>query len=337
MIRLDLTTLRLFLAVYNLGNISKAAEQEHIAPSAISKRVHSFELELGTQLFYRQTRGLTATPAGRALAEHAKRLFQNVNSITAELSNYVGGSRGEVRIHAHSSAVIQYLPAQLKSFLRTYAEVQVLLREETSENVLQSLIDGMADIGIVDSNLAIPACLKTMSYRTDRLVALIPVGHPLAKRRSIGFSEIRDSDHVSLETGSSLQILVARAAESMGFVLKTRIEVRTFEAAIRMVEAGLGIAVIPERVACDRKSGSKFRMVGLADPWAMRELGLCVKDAQPLTASAVLMLCHLRAPEVEVPPALERAMRGEPALSRPGSLAGGGTETLVSLHAMANG
>lgn len=297
MVRLDLTTLRLFLAVYNLGNISKAAEQEHIAPSAISKRLHSFELELGTQLFYRQTRGLAATPAGRALAAHVQRLFQDVNIITAELSTYVDGARGEVRIHAHSSAVIQYLPAQLEAFLRIYPEVQVHLREETSESVLQSLVDGMADIGILDGTMAIPGCLQPTPYRQDRLIALIPVHHPLAKRRSIAFEEIRDSDHVSLETGSSLQILVARAAETMGFRLRTRLEVRTFEAAIRMVEVGLGIAVLPERVVSARKAAGRFRVVGLSDPWARRGLVLCIKEGHLLTASASLMLHHLQMPE----------------------------------------
>jgi DNA-binding transcriptional LysR family regulator len=158
-----------------------------------------------------------------------------------------------VRIHAHSSAVVQYLPEQIEGFLRKYPDVRVLLREETSLQVLQSMADGAADIGVIDGNVPAPAGFHTHPYVRDRLVALFPASHPLSEHMQIEFADIRGSDHVSLETGSSLQVLVAGAAETMGFQLKTRIEVRTFEAAIRMVEVGLGAAVLPEKVIRQRR------------------------------------------------------------------------------------
>jgi DNA-binding transcriptional LysR family regulator len=213
-IRTDLTTLRVFLAVYNLKNITKAAEREHIAPSAVSKRIQDLEAELDTQLFYRHPRGVTATPAGEALAGHTQQIFEGVNQMAVELSAFARGTRGQVRIHAHASAVSQYLPAEIASFVRLYPEVRVVLREETSPNVLQSTLDGIADIGIFAS-LPAPAGLQVLSYREDQLVALLPVGHPLAGRERVDFRDIRESDHISLETGSSLQVLLARAAEAL--------------------------------------------------------------------------------------------------------------------------
>jgi DNA-binding transcriptional LysR family regulator len=293
-IRADLTTLRMFLAVYNLGNLTKAAEREHIAPSAISKRLQDLEAELGTPLFYRHARGVTPTPAGEVLASHVHRLFDDVNRMSAELSDFTSGVRGQVRIHAHSSAVVQYLPRQIASFVRSFPAVRVVLREETSPNVIQSTLDGIADIGIFASNLAAPAGLKVLSYKQDRLVALFPGGHALARLDSIDLSGIRDSDHISLGTGSSLQILLARAAESLGFVLKIRIEVTTFEAAMRMVEVGLGVAIMPEGVAAACAGNLDVRAVPLNNEWASRDLVICIKDEQRLTASARLMLRHLR-------------------------------------------
>lgn len=295
MFRPDLTTLRLFLAVYNFGNISKASEREHIAPSAISKRIQSFEIELGTQLFYRHARGVTPTPAGRVLATFAQKMFEDVNRVAADLSGYSTGSRGEVRIHAHSSAVIQYLPAQLAEFLRTYSHVQVMLREETSLSAIQSMLDGVADIIIIDGNVPVPPGLSVLPYVSDTLIALFPANHPLAERSSVALTDIRDSDHVSLETGSSLQILVAQAAETMGFQLKTRIEVRTFEAAVRMVEVGLGVAVLPTHVIRNQAENDKVRIVALSDDWAVRDLVICIRQPTVLTASAKLMLEHLTA------------------------------------------
>jgi DNA-binding transcriptional LysR family regulator len=295
LLRIDLTTLRIFLAVYNLGNLTKAAEREHIAPSAVSKRVQDLELELGTPLFYRHPRGVTPTPAGEVLAEHTHRLFEGLNLMTADLGAYTDGTRGQVRIHAHSSAVVQYLPQEIASFVGRYPEVRVILREETSPNVVQSTLDGIADIGLIASNVAPPVGLDILPYRRDQLVALFPDDHPLAGLDKVDFAQIRGSDYISLETGSSLQVLLARAAESLGFALNTRIEVTTFEAAMRMVEAELGIAVVPEGVVRTCAGNLKVKGVPLADEWALRSLVICVKDPQRLTAAAKLMLEHLRA------------------------------------------
>ena len=294
MFRADLTTLRLFLTVCTLGNISKASEHEHIAPSAISKRIQALEAEIGTQLFYRHARGVAPTPAGRTLAEHARKLFENLNLMTADISSFTAGQQGEVRIHAHSSSVIQYLPQDLARFVEVYPHVEIRLREQTSADALQSLMDGVADIGICDGNVAIPAGLKVYPYVTDTLVALCPIDHCLAGRDTIRFADIRDIDLVSLDTDSTLHALMMRAAETDGFELKTRIEVHTFEAAVRMVEHGLGIAVLPANIIRMQADTERAKIIALSDAWSVRKIVLCTKGSEYLTQAARLMLEHLR-------------------------------------------
>jgi DNA-binding transcriptional LysR family regulator len=294
LIKPNLTTLRMFLSVYTLGNLSKAAEQEHIAPSAISKRLQDLETEVGSPLFYRHARGVTPTPAGEVLATHVRKLFDDMNGMAAELSDFTAGTRGQVRIHAHSSAVVQYLPTQIASFVRMYPAVRVILREEISPYVMQSTLDGIADIGIFAGSLEAPAGLKILSYKRDRLVALFSRDHSFAAREEIALADIRDSDHISLETGSSLQVLLAQESETQGFALNNRIEVKTFEAAMRMVEAGLGVAIVPDGVVRACGGNLAIRAVPLSDDWARRNLAICVKDEVKLTASARLMLNHLR-------------------------------------------
>jgi DNA-binding transcriptional LysR family regulator len=298
-IRPDLTTLRIFLAVYNLGNISKAAEREHLAPSAISRRIQALEAEIGAQLFYRDVRGVRATPAGEKLARHAITIFDNINDMAADLSAFAGGSIGQVRIHAHTSAVIQFLPDQLSSFKEQYPDVRIILREETSSEVIQSIVDGLADIGIVPAHMPMPESFDVLSYRHDRLVALVPIDHPLASKDTIDFNEIGDSSYIGLEAGSSLQILLTEGARSSGFTLNTRIEVKTFESAKRMVKAGLGIAVLPEDIVDDSRMDGRARRVYLSNDWAHREHVICVRDQRRLTASAELMLRHLRTPDTD--------------------------------------
>src|SRR5206468_1567669 len=94
--------------------------------------------------------------------------------------------------------------------------VRIDLREEPTSAVLQSVADGIADIGIFGGNIEAPSGTRVHDYRRDRLVAVLPPGHPLAGRTSLAFRDIQDADHVSLETGSSLQILLADAAAAEG-------------------------------------------------------------------------------------------------------------------------
>jgi DNA-binding transcriptional LysR family regulator len=308
--RLDLTTFRIFLAVYNLKSLTAAAEREHIAPSAASRRIHDLELDLDTPLFRRHPRGVTPTEAGEALVRHVQRLFDDLKGLEADLGDYAQGLKGQIRIHAHSSAVIQYLPQDIAGFLERHPNVSVDLREEPSNAVLQSVVDGVADLGIFGGNVVPPPGTRALDYRRDQLMAVLPVRHPLATREMIPFDDIRDADHISLESSSSLQTLLAGAAEASGGRLNIKIEVSTFEAAWRMVEAGLGLAVIPAGIVALAARDGRIAAVALSDAWAHRRLMICVKDSHNLSAAARHMLTHLtKAADVtspaEKPPILD--------------------------------
>ncbi|MEN5081609.1 LysR family transcriptional regulator [Bosea sp. TWI1241] len=294
--RPDLTTLRMFLAVYRQGNMTKAAEREHIAPSAISKRIQDLEFEIGTPLFYRHARGMTATPAGEVLARHTAGLFDDVNRMAAELSGFNSGEEGQARLHAHQSAVVQHLPRELAAFRDLYPRIRVVLREETTPNVIQSMYDGLGDIGIFAEPTHMPEGLQIFEYKSDALVALLPVTHALAGRDSLTLQDIEGYDFISLETGSSLQVLVADSAAGAGIALSNRIEVVTFTAAVQMVECGFGLTIVPAGIARIYCSNPHVTSVPFSEPWALRRLMICTRDEPKLTASARLLLNHLRGP-----------------------------------------
>jgi DNA-binding transcriptional LysR family regulator len=299
MFRPDFITLRIFLAVYNLGNISKAAERENIASSAISKRIHALEAELGAPLFYRHSRGVDATPAGETLARHAVSLFGQINSMTSEMSTFASGVAGQVRIHAHTSAIVQYLPSQIASFVKAFPSVKIILVEDSSADVLQATIEGLTDIGILAGNMEIPDALEVYDYRVDRLVALVPADHPLSARSALHFAETLEYDHVGLAAGSSLGILLNGAATALGTSLKLRVEVRTFDSAVRKVEAGLGIGIMPDGVLTGEAGNSRVKAVPLLDDWSRRPHVICVRNDHELTTAALRMLDHLRAQPAE--------------------------------------
>ena len=163
--RHDLTSLKLFIAVAECGNLTRAAEREHLAVSAVSKRIAELESLIGTALLQRQARGVSLTPAGQSLLHHARQLMQLVQRMDAELGEYAEGVKGHVRLHVVASALTQFLPEEVESFLGRYPLVNVEMVEQTGKAIVQAVSDGQADIGVVaaygkiltEAVLAVPA------------------------------------------------------------------------------------------------------------------------------------------------------------------------------------
>ncbi len=130
--RHDLTSLKLFIAVAECGNLTRAAEREHLAVSAVSKRIAELESLIGTTLLQRQARGVSLTPAGQSLLHHARQLMQLVQRMDAELGEYAEGVKGHVRLHVVASALTQFLPEEVESFLGRYPLVNVEMVEHTA-------------------------------------------------------------------------------------------------------------------------------------------------------------------------------------------------------------
>ena len=146
--RIDLTTLRLFIAVCEEKNLTRAAVREGIAASAVSKRLADFELAFGVTLFERMSKGMVLTPAGEALLHHARVTLLNIEKIAVELSEYSQGVRGHVRMLSNLSAIVQFLPEDLSDFFRAHESLRIDLQERPSGQVVRGLEEGAAEIGI---------------------------------------------------------------------------------------------------------------------------------------------------------------------------------------------
>src|ERR1700675_4810530 len=170
--RIDLTTLRLFIAVCEEQNLTRAAQREGIAASAVSKRMNDFELAFGVTLFRRLSKGMALTPAGEALLHHARVTLLNVEKIAVELSEYSQGVRGHVRMLANLSAIVQFLPEDLSRFFSSHQLLRVDLQERPSGQVVRGIEEGIAEIGIA-SGEADSRGLEAFHYRADNLVVVV--------------------------------------------------------------------------------------------------------------------------------------------------------------------
>ncbi|HEY9095029.1 MAG TPA: LysR substrate-binding domain-containing protein, partial [Hydrogenophaga sp.] len=202
--RIDLTSLQLFIAVCERGSIGKAAEQEFMATSAVSKRLSDLEDTVGSSLLYRSPRGVTPTPAGQSMLHHARSVLFSLEKMQGELSEYADGVRGHVRMHANISAIVQFLPEDLGTFTKAHDQIKIDLEEHLSAEVVRAVHEGAADLGICHhSPTDQPLDLQIRPYRRDTLALVMPCDHPLTRRTSIAFAESLDWDHVGLHANSS--------------------------------------------------------------------------------------------------------------------------------------
>lgn len=293
--RIDLTSLQLFVAVCELGSIGRAAEREFIAASAVSKRLADLEAAVDTPLLYRHSRGVTLTPAGESLLHHARTVLFGLERMQGELSEYADGVRGHVRMHANISAIVQFLPEDLGAFAQSHSQVKIDLQEHLSPAVLHAVREGTADLGVchIDSAPGASDGLQSRAYRSDALVVVAPVGHPLAARPAVRFAEVLDWDIVGLHAGSSINQAMRQAAAAADKPLRQRIQVTGLDAMCRMIDNGLGIGLLPDRAFALMRSMGGLAAVALDEPWAARTLRLVTRDFATLPVAARLLADHL--------------------------------------------
>jgi DNA-binding transcriptional LysR family regulator len=289
----DLQSLRIFLMVAQTGSLTKAADKSHMTLSGLSKRVADLERTVDCALFLRMPRGLELTPAGQELVQHARKVLDTVNRMAGQMSDFAIGVRGHVRVWANTSAIIQFLPLDLATFLREQPLIQISLEEKLSQDVVAALISGETDLGIFADNVPSPGVEKFL-YRRDRLVVLVPPDHPLAALTEVNFAETLSYDFVGLNQGSSLLQRLTDASAALGQTLQLRIQVSSFDGICRMIEAGLGIGVLPDGAVRAEILGAGLRAVDLTDPWASRTLYLGVKSEATLLPETSKLLAHLR-------------------------------------------
>ena len=300
--RLDLTSLRVFAAVAQLRNISKAARRENMAVSAVSKRITDLEEILGAKLLDRLHRGVEPTSAGSTLLHHASAIMHSLDQLESDFMEYATGIKGHVRMMVNESSLVEELPEDLSAFVRNHPEIKIDLREGNSAGIVQAVADGLVEIGIFTAGVQLPPGLYVFPYRTDRLTLIVPMDHPLAKRSTVRLADLLNYDFVGLDVGSAWNDLLSKVTARLERPLRLRFRVASFDAVCRMVRAKLGISLVPPPVLDAFTSAAGLVSVPLQEAWAERQLLVCVRDRGALPISARLMVEHLTRQDPEGSP-----------------------------------
>lgn len=287
----DLVDMRLMVHIAEANSLTRGAEASHISLPAASTRIKNLEESIGTKLLYRTSQGVTLTPPGQAFVHHARAVLGQIEHLRGDLQEYAKGVKGHLRVFANTTALGEFLPPVLRSYLLAHPDVNIDLRERLSNDIIRAVSDGQTDIGIV-AGLVRTESLETIPYRLDRLVLVLPSTHALAGRATIAFADTLEFDHVGLQESSAIHNFLRQVCDQLHKPLKLRIQVGNFEAACRMIEANVGVAILPESAARRHAQNMAIAIVRLEDPWAIRAMQICVRsfDALPAFARALVDL-----------------------------------------------
>jgi len=290
------------LAVGTGAGIGQRADQGHgssawrsaLALASASARIKGMEAALGVRLLERQRRGVRLTAAGESLLDHARIVLHQVATMQGELTAYARGLKARIHMLANTSGASEHLPKALAVFLAKYPALSIDVEERESAEIATALASGSADIGLAVEAM-LPEGLDRFPFCDDRLVLIAPPGDEIAQRRQAAFRDIAARDFVGLTEASALQNHIAMQAAKLGVRLRIRARLRGFDAICQMVEAGVGLAIIPDVAARRYSRTMRIRTVRIADPWTSRRLAICMRGRQSLPRPVQQLADHLKA------------------------------------------
>ncbi|MEJ7929491.1 LysR substrate-binding domain-containing protein [Ramlibacter sp. AN1015] len=287
----DLADLRLFLHLAERKNLTRGASAASLSPAAASSRLKALENQLNARLFYRDSRGLALTHAGEMLQRHARAILRQVEHVRNDFMALSSDSVGHFRIFANTTPITETLPPVLAAFMKDRPSVTVDIQERNTREVVRGVLDSAADIGV----LSVPGPfdagdLQSRLFTTDRLVLVVPKGHPLGERGTLSFEECLNVPHVGFRE-STLQSYITEQASLLNRKLTMKVLMSSYETMCSMIAVGIGIGVgvLPEScVTRYIRAGMPLQVVQLSDAWSLRERHIIYRDldALPLCARA---------------------------------------------------
>lgn len=244
---MNMRQLERFVVLAETLNFRRAAEKLHMSQPPLSISIQKLESDLGVQLLTRAKNGVSLTKSGEAALVYAKRALENVREFKQAAQFSAIGERGTLRLGFIGSAIYRVLPHLLTSFREQYPGVQLVLKEATSIRIMQDLQQGVIDVGLVRIPVSTSHNAELMSLQTEHFVLAVPVSHRLAAQDNIKLSMLSDEGFIlySSSYATGLRMAVIHACQVNGFTPRIAQEAVQVQTILSLVEAGLGIALVP--------------------------------------------------------------------------------------------
>lgn len=289
----NLRSLRLLVAAAEEGNLARVAEREGIAISAVSRRISEFENRYGFAMFDRHDRGVTPTPDGRQFLDRIAVALGELEQIASDLLDRRDGSAGTVRVYAHTSSVTAGLPASIAEFSRQNPEIDVVLAERTSQEIVHAVQSAQCEIGLISGTLELSG-LETTQLQGDELVVVLPKDSPLAGQGALSLRDLAQQPFICMQPGSALLSLYRTQAAAQEFEFNERVHCASFENVRACVAAGLGVSILPSNAVPEDEHARLLAIRKLSEPWAQRSLMICHRSTDKISSASRRFIAFLQ-------------------------------------------
>ncbi|MDJ0933339.1 LysR family transcriptional regulator [Breoghania sp.] len=288
-----LRELRCFVAVADKGSFVRAASVVALSQPALSQSIRQLEEKVGGSLFIHTTRSVNLTPLDLSLLANARHLLHRFDGLMDDLDDIIKHRRGHVTIACLPSIASRLMPRVAKVNDEMHPGVHISIRDSNMRGVTSMLLSGEADLGI-GGLAADHADLSSAVIAHDTFHTVVPVTHPLSRRRTLTWKDLTATPFVAMTYESGVRELIDRAMEEAGLKLSTITEVTSVSTLMGMIEEGIGVSALPSLVI-PRSSQSFIRTRPLTDPVLQRTIQIYWKHSHGLSPAAqaiVVALVH---------------------------------------------
>lgn len=248
---MELRQLEYFIAVAEEAGFTRAAERVHISQSGVSAQIRALEHDLGATLIDRSGRTATLTAAGAAAIGHARAALASVNAVRQAVDEVNGLIRGRLVIGMVTACTVTPLFDALAAFHGAHPGVEINLIEDNSDRLIESVRTGATDLALVGAAGTAPEGLEAMPIVSERLVAAVPTGHPLARARRATLAEIGAYPIVSLPEGTGIRTVFDRGCAAKGIQPNITLQASAPDAVADLAIRGLGVAILSESMTAN--------------------------------------------------------------------------------------
>jgi DNA-binding transcriptional LysR family regulator len=242
---MNLRHLLVFHGVAKAGSVNAAARSLHTSQPAISRELRTLEERLGGPLFDRLPRGMRLTEAGQLLLRYAEQIFGLEHAAERLLRELADLEGGELAIGASNTLGTYLLPAFVAAFHIRYPKVSLNLEIGNTQEIIKGVLDSQFALGFVEGRIRGEA-IEAKEFRRDRIVAVVPPGHCLAKEKALSVRSLAELPSILREPGSGTREIVERAFARHRVALRCGLQISSSEALKQAALGGGGIGWISE-------------------------------------------------------------------------------------------
>lgn len=288
---MELRQLEYFLAVWDNGGFTRAAEAMHVTQPGVSSQIRSLERELGHRLLDRSGRTLRLTEVGEAVLPYARAALEAATGLRGAVDALTGLTRGRVSLGTVPSHAVD-IPELLAGFRKAHPGVEVTLSTGVSDDLMARVGDGSLDLALTGIAAGPPTGVAIQVLAEEVLVAAVCASDPLSRSSRIPLAALKERGLVTLSRGTALRAAFGAACAEAGFTPRVDLESTDLAVVAQLAARGLGVAILPASATVAQQAN--LHTIALTKPQPTGRIALAWRDLKPVSPAARAFIDHAR-------------------------------------------